>query len=811
MALSADKIIELYKKGLADGSITTMEPLLSLFMLENKPMSLVGREPMLPLFKTERPKRTTIQAGRQVSKSMNIGTISALLSGFAGMQVAIFEPRFVQKRAINTQVLSPLLRNCVVSDKLIRPSNIDPMDVKKFLSGGNIFIVNAFKSGDSGRGVGGCSLVTLDECLSRNEQVCVYDVRTNKHISRKISQIKAGDMLISFGACSATYSAAARDASPRGRRPCYKVTVRSGKSITCTLSHVLPTNIGKMRLEELIEYIHRNGSLLEHKACDDHVFKYPISMPDSDSCATNLVQFANIPVVLRAQYERTIVSNELRSRKLLASIAPDDLTSISLIVRADIPECTQDNHTDDYAVDQSKNIVTPQPATYSYDPIVSIEYVGYDDVYDIEVVGTHNYILANGICSYNCQDMLPSNIPVLEAVADAKVDTGFRIYSGTAKTIDGTLAMKFEQSSQGHWCVKCECGKYNIFAPEEQLFLTIKDKGCCCAFCDRILNCATGGYIHKFPSRVFTHPGYHLPQIIFPFHHTPNAWKEIIYKKNNIPKTQFYNEVLGVSDSDSVRLLTKADLLAARNEVKSVEQAKQLRSYYDLVVLGVDWGGGGGRESATAFSIIAKSLMTNRFETLYMKRLPTGLTPEQEVNLVDKLASEFQVDFIAHDYTGAGNIREALFVHAFPEWKSRLIAITYSFKPNAELVTLSTSGSRTSHVIDKTRSLLLTINCIKHGVLSVPWFDPLDASAPQLDFLAIVEHENKLEETNGNEILRKSEVYLLDKVAGVKDDAAQATNIGFIAACHALGTYPIITYDSKFDITPAQEKLLLGD
>jgi hypothetical protein len=302
-----------------------------------------------------------------------------------------------------------------------------------------------------------------------------------------------------------------------------------------------------------------------------------------------------------------------------------------------------------------------------------------------------------------------------------------------------------------------------------------------------------------------------LPQIIFPFHHTPNAWKEIIYKKNNIPKTQFYNEVLGVSDADSVRLLTKADLLAARNEVKSVDQAKQLRQHFDLVVLGVDWGGGGGRESATAFSVIAKSMMTNRFETIYLKRLPTGLTPEQEVNLVDKLATEFQVDFIAHDYTGAGNIREALFVHAFPEWKSRLIAITYSFKPNAELVTLSTSGSRTSHVIDKTRSLLLTINCIKHGALSVPWFDPLDASAPQLDFLAIVEHEHKLEETNGNEVLRKSEVYLLDKVAGVKDDAAQATNIGFIAACHALGAYPIITYDSKFDITPSQEKLLLGE
>lgn len=1116
MALSADKIIELYKKGLADGSITTMEPLLSLFMLDNKPMSLIGREPMLPLFKTERPKRTTLQAGRQVSKSMNLGALSVLGSGFGGMQIAIFEPRFVQKRAINTQVISPLLRNCVVSDKLIRPSNIDPMDVKKFLSGGNIFIVNAFKSGDGGRGIGGCGMVMLDESISRNECVCVYDGRTNKHISRKISQIKAGDILTSFTDGCILYSVATRDASFHGHKQCYKITLSSGKTLICTSSHLLPTNIGKRRLEEVIEYVYqrtiikggeRGRVFTDSAECDNGILAggwLSAGVGENNKGATlesepetARVQFAQVPAITRARYERTANRTESRLRRLLVGVDVEEFKNVSLVVRTDAPECIQEendnsgvlrhdrspycaglvvsrrrvkncckklrrhrnqwvfsgrgepsirlvedymgcgscsysgeplkygktgsyNQTesrglsevcrpcgrvcssvhavqdgqgneqlsalregdsnnrgcvlfggmssgaapgDDKAVqcsyrrstsrsfqrveegesgkgcresqkvsrgtprgdtgevprvfetlsarasrgvqseeerlesgtqgrsgiqskesrsrqsvsrasevrsrevggiqgkeggsrestkkypgreaarsrkttciscccssrsrkvrqifrssqkvqeveDDSKRVITPQPATYSYDPIVSIEYVGYDDVYDIEVVGTHNYILANGICSYNCQDMLPSNIPVLEAVADAKVDTGFRIYSGTAKTIDGTLAMKFEQSSQGHWCVKCECGKYNIFAPEEQLFLTIKDKGCCCAFCDRILNCATGGYVHKFPSRIFEHPGYHLPQIIFPFHHTPNAWKEIIYKKNNIPKTQFYNEVLGVSDSDSVRLLTKGDLLAARNNVKSKEQGVSLRGHYDLVVMGVDWGGGGGGESATGMAVIAKSFSNNHFETLYLRRLPTGLSPEQEASIVDSVASEFRVDLIAHDYTGAGFMREAFFVQAYPEWRSALFPVSYSFKPNADLVTSSNSGSRASYIVDKSKSLLLTMGCIKHGVLTVPWFDPLDAAAPQLDFLAIVEHKNKLEDVEGNVVQRRSEVYLLDKVAGVRDDAAQAANIGFIAACHTLGQYPVITYDSKFDISEEQRKLLLGE
>ena len=575
MLINPDKIIEQYRSMSANGGVSTIEPLLSLFQFNGKPLSLAGREPMLPIFKTNRPKRTTLQAGRQVSKTMSLGSLSVCSSAFGGMQVAIFEPRFTQKRAINTQVLSPLIRDCLVSDKIIRPSNIDTLDVKKFLSGGNLFVINAFKSADPARGLAGISLVGIDEI----------------------------------------------------------------------------------------------------------------------------------------------------------------------------------------------------------------------------------------------QDILNINIPVFEAVADAQTETGFRIYSGTAKTLDGSLAIKFEQSSQGHWCVKCECGKYIIFAPEEQLFSTISPKGCLCPFCSRKIHSETGGFIFKFPSRCSTHAGYHFPQTIFPFHHTELAWKEIIYKQNNIPKTQFFNEVLGISDSDSVRLLTKADLLNARNNIRTKEQAKSLIYQYDMRILGVDWGGGGGKDSATGICVLGKNFAVNHFETLYMNRLPTGMTPEQEAAFVDRIASEFEVHLIAHDYTGAGFMREAFFLNVFPHWKDRIFPVSYSYKPTSDLVSVSGTGSRTSYVIDKTKSLLLTIGCIKHAVLTVPWFDPLDAKAPQLDFLAIIEHEQKTSDdsASGNEVLRGSSVYLLDKVSGVRDDAAQATNIAFIAMCHTLGVYPVIHYDSKFDISEEQYKSLAGE
>lgn len=1223
MAVDANKLIERYIEQSKNGGVGTMEPLLSLFEFEGKPLSLVDREPMLPLFKTGRPKRMTVQAGRQVSKTMTIGELGILVAGLNGMQVAIVEPRFGQKKSINDQVLTPLIENCIIRDKIIRPANVPVLDAKKFLSGGQLRLINGFKSADGMRGTSGLSLIMLDESVHWMQTVSVFDFTQKKLKTKKICEILKGDVLTSFKDGAILYSVAVRDASFHGVSDCYRVTTSSGRQVVCTSSHLLPTSKGKLRLEELVDYVYGvsqrtdrlgsggeclgrcfgggfHGTSIEcnSRVTDGGCLSTSVWESDQgDSMESQLqaarVQFSQVPAITRARNRRTCEDGESRLRRLLVSIAPEEFKNVALVVRADAseryldedhnPHIPCDDNTSDrsgvvvhgrrvenrefelrtdsyewihaggggvaerlaaeevgfkdncvdgtsqlygdagactvrsvknisgsefisgsvlsgmhevqdrdsYAgvcdvwrgdsevtqplllgglcenlqgdetqgvlraeqgalsceesrvegessrscsgirseipsesvggaaggssetvssisgeesgsykcaeesvasgsqershlqetesylgqellsssscrsgeacgvqskacclsegVQQSnggtrtregdaaslsrydkcgsgeesktagkrsesegcatsKNdagraccfqsygqsekqgiqretserfretsstqrediescggtiqepysgrtgedkcssagtsspescfgredsevkrtlhdeegfrdsadrvILKPEPAEYFYDPIVNIEYVGKHPVYDIEVVGTHNYILANGICSYNCQDLKNETIPVFEAAADAKVDTGFRIYSGTAKTIDGPLAIKFEQSSQGHWCVKCDCGKWVIFSPDEQLFSTIRDAGCLCPFCGRKINSAAGGFVHKFPSRVQTHVGYHYPQTIFPFHHPEAAWREIIYKKNNIPKTQFYNEVLGVSDSDSVRLLTKKDLLDARNNIRSKQQAIDLRKFYDLCILGVDWGGGGGGDSATAVSVIAKSFQNEHFEALFMNRLQTGLTIEQELAYVERVASEFNVDFIAHDFTGAGYVRESFFANVYPHWKDRLFPVSYSYKPTSDLVTQSSSGSRNTYVVDKTKSLLLTIGCIRHRALLVPWFDPLDASAPQLDFLAIIEHEQKTgssESASGNEVLRGSSVYLLDKVSGVKDDAAQATNIGFIAACHILGQYPVITLDSRFNMTDDQYNDLSGD
>ena len=1253
--MSPLQLLSTCKSLLAENKLKNLEPLLGIFQIAGNVLNLQGREPMIPLFTLHRPKRTTVMSGRQISKSYTLAELLILFTGLTkGFKTAIVEPRFSQKKNFNRQILTPLLRDCFVQDMLIDKAQVPVLDAKVFKSGGDITLVNGFMNADGARGISGVDLCCLDECVLADTELLITDFIAQKHKKIKISEISKGMHLTSYVDGAILESIAANDSKCRGIRSCYRVLTESGKEIVCTEGHLLPTNKGKLRLGEIIDYVYGEKEHLGAVAGGEP--RNPISVSacsggrvvrDSVECdngissggrmhssdivsrcddslesrlETERVQFSQVPAITRVRTQRTAEERESRLRRLLVGIRPENFKNVSLVTidavpceeersdesifsgdnssdstgmvvhgrRIDVerdklgtdsnewihtggsgasfrmadgsleyrdegahsntlkyrktspcaesPEerllgirgvdktlrsgvhvlqdtcrdygvrilrnedaesaqnllqrslcsgvqnnsetallsdtqegvsrahstvesCTQssdkfssqrslqkpvsgkekateriqqglafkeqrtcecseesssecdkgysgvqgtesggvpeiqrktetgsgetcyisretesgdcktdgesgiceeaerktsclqricsersgeDGETEGVEQEPSgrntsnrdsggaghtlserertaesckssenagsgvccraeaetartlsehvgrrlqkdvgacereqaeeacgdacegnsggarssieerkrafegvegrayerpgirrsseekdagsisaqetesgrieKELITPKPAVFKYDPIVSIEYVGEKEVYDLEVEATHNYILANGVCSYNCQDILPSSVPVFEAMTDAKTETGFRLFTGTAKTSDGTLAMKFDESSQGHWCIKCPgCGKHNIAALEEQLIKMIGKHGCSCAFCGKLLDVTSGYYVHKYPSRIYTHVGYHIPQIIFGFHNKPTAWTELLYKMEHNSRTLFYNEALGVPDDDSVRMLTKEDLVKARNDIKTKEEA--VNSIYDFHhrILGVDWGGGGGGDSATGVAVICKNNMTQHFECIYMARLQQGLAPEQEAVIVNRLAKEFRVSLIAHDYTGAGFVREALFLNRYPEWTNNMFPVSYSYRPTSDLVSFSESGSRGSYVVDKTKSLLLTINAIKYNALFIPWFDPKDPTAYQLDFLSIIEHEQKLTDAEKNEVQRASNIFLLDKVAGRKDDAAQAVNIGLVAMCHMIGQYPIFTFDDKFTLTEEQYHLLVEE
>lgn len=406
-----------------------------------------------------------------------------------------------------------------------------------------------------------------------------------------------------------------------------------------------------------------------------------------------------------------------------------------------------------------------------------------------------------------CQDINPDFLPALAAAVDNSVDYGFINTLGTAKTTDDALGQEFEDSSQGYWCVQCHhCSKYNIAAPQEQLFKIIGKEGCICAFCGGALAMRTGGYVHAYKERIQRHVGYHVPQIIMPFHNEhPHKWAEILLKQSRYTQTKFYNEVLGIPDDESTHILTIDDLLKARVQQfdGSMEAALRYRDCYDFVAIGVDWSGSGSGKSTTVISVIGRISSIMKTDVMYMIRLRPGMQPEEEIDHVCSLASMFRANIIAHDYSGAGNLRQTLLASRHPAWSPHCYPVTYTYKPTSHLVTYLTSGARMSYSVDKTRSLSFTMNSIKAGALGLPMFRADDKSAPQRDFLAIVEQHT--------ESLRGADIYLLVRSPSMEDDGAHSVNIGFIAICDILNAYPAISTDNKYVLSMESYEALVGD
>ena len=404
------------------------------------------------------------------------------------------------------------------------------------------------------------------------------------------------------------------------------------------------------------------------------------------------------------------------------------------------------------------------------------------------------------------QDINPDFLPVFESTTDAS-RYGIIQSSGTPKTTDTLLELQFSQSSQCHWGIKCpHCSKWSIADIEEQLIAMIGKTGLSCGYCGKILNPRTGGWIPKFPERQRYHAGYHVPQIILPMHcENETKWKVLRSRQASWTKTRFYNEVIGVSSDDSTKLLTRDDLIAASNPwPNTLATAVEKRHLFDTIFIGVDWSGGGGGFSRTAISAIGHSSGSRESHVLFLETLPHGLTPEEEADRVAHVYSMLKADMLAHDYTGAGFVRESVLLGRHPYLREHIYPLAYVFRTGKQLVQYQESGSRRSANVDKTRSLLLTFNSIRSKLLRLPNFNPADNNAPQLELLNIVERPQEFSKSN------IKEVYLLQRAPGRYDDAAHAINIAFIAQCDLTEDWPDFSVDPKYEMTEGALQEITG-
>jgi hypothetical protein len=145
-------------------------------------------------------------------------------------------------------------------------------------------------------------------------------------------------------------------------------------------------------------------------------------------------------------------------------------------------------------------------------------------------------------------------------------------------------------------------------------------------------------------------------------------------------------------------------------------------------------------------------------------------------------------DYIAHDYTGAGQLREVLMENSGVPM-SKIVPFTYGVSPRKDMINLfaPAAGARQSYILDKPRSLGFTIAAIRAKQLTLPEIrlDRVGAPVPDdplLDLLALQEDPR---ETRYGNIL-----YLISRAPGRPDDCAHAINFAAMACWYNRGSFP---------------------
>lgn len=402
------------------------------------------------------------------------------------------------------------------------------------------------------------------------------------------------------------------------------------------------------------------------------------------------------------------------------------------------------------------------------------------------------------------QDIDHTLIPIIkEAMSHSNYEISS--YTGTPKTLDGNLEVWWRKSSQAEWIIPCRsCGRHNIPSLEYDLIKMIgphrddiseNKPGTVCAQCGKPISPREGRWQHRWPERMQSFLGYHVPQIIMPIHYArPDKWRALVGKMQgagNTTTSTFANEVLGEAHDNATKLLSPRDLQRAACLTHDNTETAALKAMggYTLRVLSADWGGGGeDGVSLTALAVLGMS-PNGKVDVIFGKKLFTPHDHFAEAHETLRIYKAFKCRAFAHDYSGAGDVRQSVMVHeGLP--LEKIIPIQYVLPTFNSIVSRQKGTERRPleyYQVNKTRSLQLTCNAIKFGWVRFFNYDYKSEEEPGLlhEFLALV--ENKMA-TPG-----RSDIYQICKSATAPDDFAQAVNMGCVALWEMSGKYPVLT------------------
>ena len=146
------------------GQLKTFIPLLSIFTMKGKPLTLDLHYQFAPLFNVVYPRQQTVMSGRQVGKTWQLAISSAIRAAFIPFyDVLHIQPRDEQRTRYHTTILKPLLESSPLCNTLIKKSQLSKVLLKQFNSKSFLYLGTAYASAGALRGLSGCAEVIVDE------------------------------------------------------------------------------------------------------------------------------------------------------------------------------------------------------------------------------------------------------------------------------------------------------------------------------------------------------------------------------------------------------------------------------------------------------------------------------------------------------------------------------------------------------------------------------------------------------------------------------------------------------------------------
>lgn len=247
------------------------------------------------------------------------------------------------------------------------------------------------------------------------------------------------------------------------------------------------------------------------------------------------------------------------------------------------------------------------------------------------------------------QDLPINELPVIDETMKVS-DYKWTVKAGTPKRSKGPLAEAWFKSTMNEYLIKCSaCNHWNLLGDDN-----IGKTNLECSKCHSELHPLDdkGEWVSTYDTSFGRRPyaeGFRICTLHFAQASWINWEKDIVFKRENISKQMFFNEVLGIEYDSGTVPITKTEIKAACNEEQPMSEIPEGKAKGATSIMGIDYGPVSSTSSYTVISIL--QLRAGKLQVVYAKKFVGREAEYSHIHrVVPELFKRFNCVLLASDY-----------------------------------------------------------------------------------------------------------------------------------------------------------------